>query len=165
MTGDLTSNSTDDEAVFADLGRQLADAVEMAVPVWVKQCVILRAGPDAAAATANAVTAAGHRGADDIGGALRELLALDLDQQWTNPLSIVRGAARYPTEILTELGVPPVPRDRFAAEQDPEDVYDLTPAAFADFGPDVHERGIMWGAAKAHLHLQRRKADRAAEAG
>lgn len=148
-----------DDAAFAHYGSLLADAVEAALPGWVEHAVGTRAGADVVAAHQAEITRAGQQAAAEIAGRLRELLALDLDQQWTNPLSIVRTAARFPTALLRSLGVPEVTRDQFAAQQDPDDVYDLTPAAFGDFGPEAHERGIMWGAAKAHLHLQRRRAE------
>ena len=35
----------------------------------------------------------------------------------------------------------------------PDDVYDLSPATFADVDPALHEPGLVWGAAKAHVHL------------
>ncbi len=155
-SGDTTSG---DEAAFAHYGSLLADAVEAALPAWVEDAVALRAGSGAVVANQVEIARAGQEAAAEVAGRLRELLVLDLDQQWTNPLTIVRTAARFPTAVLRSLGVPDVPRDQFAAKQDPDDVYDLTPAAFGDFGPEVHERGIMWGAAKAHLHLQRRRAE------
>jgi putative CocE/NonD family hydrolase len=41
----------------------------------------------------------------------------------------------------------------------PDDAYDLGPASFADIDPSLHEPGLMWGAAKAHVHLARRRAE------
>ena len=41
----------------------------------------------------------------------------------------------------------------------PDDVYDLAPASFADVDPALHEPGLVWGAAKAHVHLARRRRD------
>ncbi len=56
----------------------------------------------------------------------------------------------------------PLARDAFARRQDPDDVYDLMPASFADIDPALAEPGLVWGAAKAHVHLaRRRRADRA----
>ena len=40
----------------------------------------------------------------------------------------------------------------------PDDVYDLAPATFDDVSPDLHDPGLRWGAAKAHVHLKRRRA-------
>jgi hypothetical protein len=89
--------------------------------------------------------------------ALRDLLRADVDDQRTNPLAILRGAVRYPTGVLRAAGVPPVERDAHAVALFPEDDYDLSPAAFADLGPSVHEPGLRWGAAKAHVILRRRR--------
>jgi hypothetical protein len=49
-----------------------------------------------------------------------------------------------------------VERDDAEARLHPDDVYGLVPAAFADLGPEVHDAGLVWGAAKAHVHLRRR---------
>ena len=87
---------------------------------------------------------------------IRTLLSMDLDEQATNPLALLRSAVRYPTEVLAAHGVPPVDRDEFAVRAFPDDVYDLSPASFGDVHPDLHEPGLVWGAAKAHVHLQRR---------
>ncbi len=48
-------------------------------------------------------------------------------------------------------------RDAQSARFQPDDVYDLAPASFADLAPELHDLGISWGAAKAHVHLQRRR--------
>jgi hypothetical protein len=59
--------------------------------------------------------------------------------------------------VLVEAGVAPVRRDPHAERLFPDDVYDLAPAAFADLDPSVHEPGLVWGAAKAHVVLARRR--------
>lgn len=151
-----------DDDLFHRYGSDLASAVEAALPSWVRASVerFLPPGSPRAESAANLddeIDAAGRAAAADIGGRLRDLLALDLDDQWTNPLSILRTATGYPTRILAAHGIVPVERDRHAQRIHPDDVYDLTPGSFAEFGPEVHERGITWGAAKAHLHLQRRQ--------
>src|SRR6478736_4041229 len=71
----------------------------------------------------------------DIVPRLTELLARDVDDQTTNPLSILRDAVVHPTDALRALGVSPRPRDRFAVERFPDDDYDLSPASFADIDP------------------------------
>lgn len=142
----------DDEAALADFGRGLASAIREALPVWVERCVTDRAPTLAAEAQA-----AGRRAASEVGDAIAELLARDIADQTTNPLSILRGAVRYPAQVLAAAGVPRPERERFSAESFPDDHYDLTPASFADIDPSVHEPGLMWGAAKAHVHLRRRR--------
>ena len=151
-----------DDALFHRYGSDLASAVEAALPAWIRASVERYVPPGSldpeASATLDArIEKAGKAAVADIGSRLRDLLARDLDDQWTNPLSILRAASTYPTGILGGLGVAAVERDRHARRLHPDDLYDLTPGSFADFGPDVHELGITWGAAKAHLHLQRRR--------
>ena len=90
---------------------------------------------------------------------MHALLALDIDEQRTGPLALIRQAVPYPTEVLRAAGVPPVDRDEFAARQFPDDVYDLAPTSFGELDPDLQEVGLVWGAAKAHVHLSRRRAD------
>jgi hypothetical protein len=68
-----------------------------------------------------------------------------------NPLAIVREAVAHPTAVLARAGVPPVVRDEHAEQLFPDDAYDLTPGAFADLDPALHEPGLVWGAAKAHV--------------
>ncbi|MGH9277460.1 MAG: hypothetical protein ACRD12_05050, partial [Acidimicrobiales bacterium] len=91
----------------------------------------------------------------EVGAAVRTLLAADIDQQATTPLSLLRGAVRFPTRVLRDAGVPPVERDRVQAHLLPDDVYDLAPATFADLDPALTEPGIAWGAAKAYAHIHR----------
>ena len=88
---------------------------------------------------------------------MRGLLALDIDEQRTTPLSLLRGAVRYPTEVLRAAGVPRVVRDEAQERLFPDDDYDLAPASFADVSPDLADVGLAWGAAKAFTHLQRRR--------
>ena len=110
----------------------LADAIEAALPAWVERSVerVMRAwkgevdeGVRAAAA------AAGRQTAAEVGPQVRALLDTDIDAQQTTPLSLVRGAVRYPTAVLLAAGVPPVMRDEQQERLFPEDVYDLAPAS------------------------------------
>jgi hypothetical protein len=103
--------------------------------------------------------AAGDEAAAVVGPELRALLARDIDEQRTNPLAVVRRAVVYPTAVLRAAGVPAVVRDADAEARFPDDAYDLVPAAFADLDPALHEPGLVWGAAKAHVHLARRRAE------
>ncbi len=74
-------------------GRALADAISDALPGWVERSVRRRmedagrtADPDVMAAAADA----GKRAAEEVGAAVRRLLARDVDEQRTTPLSLVR---------------------------------------------------------------------------
>jgi hypothetical protein len=99
--------------------------------------------------------AVGRRASAEVGDELRRLLAADIDEQWTNPLAILRGAVRYPAEVLRRAGVPPIVRDEFDERHFPDDDYGLVPRAFADVDPSLADVGLAWGAAKAHAHLTR----------
>lgn len=143
-----------------EYGDELAGGIARAVPGWVVACVERRlvayrgVTDDAVLAKARR---AGHEAADDVGHAVRDLLGRDLDEQRTTPLALVRTAVRYPTAVLRDAGVPPVVRDPVAETQFPDDLYDLTPATFADLDPALHDIGLHWGAAKAFVHKARHR--------
>ena len=141
-------------------GTALADAIERALPGWVERSVIGRAtafhGRVDDGVRAEAV-AAGQRAGREVGREVRHLLTLDIDEQATTPLALLRAAVRYPTAVLRSAGVPPVVRDEQQERLFPDDDYDLAPANFAEVSPDLAEVGLVWGAAKAHTHLQRRR--------
>jgi hypothetical protein len=146
-----------------DHAAALADAIEDVLPGWVERSVatvLAQAGagpgdPVWAEARADAEEA-GRRAVAEVGGAVRALLSTDIDEQHTNPLSLLRQAVRYPTEVLRRAGVDPLPgRDDVKVRLFPDDVYDLSPATFADVDPRLTEPGLVWGAAKAYEHLRR----------
>jgi len=154
----------DDPGDAAALGRYadaLAEAVVAALPGWVERAVAQRyqawAGHAPEGRLLEHARDAGQRAVEDVGPRLRELLATDVDAQRNNPLTILRDAVRHPAGVLAAAGVPPVERDPQAARLFPDDDYDLSPAAFGDLHPSVHEPGIVWGAAKAHVILARRR--------
>jgi hypothetical protein len=160
MEAVATDTNSDDEEQFLEHGRELADALEVALPGWVERSVrrlIEASGAPVESAALDAARTAGAAAAADVGGRVRELLRLDVDVQVTNPLSLVREAVAYPTEVLRRAGVPAVPRDRFAEERFPHDIYDLAPASFADVDPSLVDVGIQWGAAKAFVHRARHR--------
>jgi hypothetical protein len=114
-------------------------------------------GAEVPADVLDAARAAGAQAHAALLPELRDLLATDVDAQRSNPLAVIRRGVPYATAVLQAAGVPPVRRDADAERLFPDDVYDLTPAAFADVGSSVHEPGIVWGAAKAHVILRRRR--------
>ena len=149
-----------DAAALARYAAALADGVEAALAGWVVGCVerilvayrgVVEPEEHEAAARAGAAAAA------EVGPEVRALLLTDIDAQRTSPLALVRDAVRYPTDVLEQAGVPPVERDPFDERQFPDDRYALAPATFADLDPALHEPGLTWGAAKAHIHLARRR--------
>jgi hypothetical protein len=152
----------DGASAVEEHGRALADAISAALPGWVERSVRRRledASRDPEADVLAAAADAGERAAAEVGQAVRTLLGADIDEQGTTPLSLLRGAVRYPTAVLRKAGVPPLARDEVQERLFPEDVYDLSPATFADVDPSLAEPGLVWGAAKAFTHLQRHKKD------
>jgi len=152
----------EDEERYRQLATELADAVEVALEPWVVRTIEARCSESGHVVddeVRQAAHDAGRRCRDEVGAAVRELLLTDPDDQRDSPLALLRGATRFATEVLRSAGVPPVERDEFSESSFPQDVYDLSPASFADVDPSLHEPGLMWGAAKAHIHLARRRAE------
>lgn len=150
-----------DEAALSEYARALSDAVPPALRRWVIRSIegvaagsgielddALRAESDAAA----------QRCATEIGAQVADLLSTDLDDQRGTPLDLLRSAVAHPTAVLIGVGCAPVERDEFDQRVFPDDIYGLTPASFADIDESLHEPGLYWGAAKAHVHLARRRA-------
>ena len=158
------ANASDDPADAAALhgyAQALLAAIVAAVPSWVERVVADRyvqwSGRPPPDAIRHGARSAGVEAVTALEPALRALLEADVDAQRTNPLAIVRSAVPFPTTVLREAGVPDVVRDEQATAMFPDDPYDLAPAAFADLDPSVHEPGLTWGAAKAHVVLRRRR--------
>jgi hypothetical protein len=154
---------SDDLAELRRHAAALADAVEAALPAWVLRCVTSRcvqAGVVVDDTVVGSAVVAGRACAAEYGPALRRVLCADPDDSPGSPLALLRGAVSYPGRVLESLGVPPVPRDEFAERAFPGDRWDLGPATWSDVEPTLGELGIVWGAARAHVHLSRRAADR-----
>ena len=151
-----------DEARFAELSRQLVEAVDAVLPEWIEGLVEVRvrewSGHVSAEVAAAALTA-GAAARDAVVPELRALLTTDIDAQRANPLAVLRGATRFAHAVLADLGVPAMPRDAFAEQSFPDDRYGLVPATWSDVDPSLHEIGITWGAAKAYVHKARRRAE------
>jgi hypothetical protein len=158
----MADTPDESEAALAVYAEQLADAVDEALPRWVERCVRRVADQqrfDLDDAAERRLAAAVDEVRNDGGQRIRTLLATDIDEQAGTPLALLRSLVRYPTEVLRAIGAVPVSRDEFQQRSFPEDVYDLSPASFADVDPALHEPGLAWGAAKAYVHLARRKAE------
>ncbi|MGI9600458.1 MAG: hypothetical protein ACR2QE_01130 [Acidimicrobiales bacterium] len=157
-----TPSLADDEATLARHADELVDGLRANLGAWVIRGVRKVADSqgialdDAAAQQAASAAAACTR---EVGDQVAELLGTDIDAQPTNPLQLIRAAVSYPTDVLASLGAEPVERDPFVARTFPDDVYDLAPATFADIDPSLHDPGLTWGAAKAHVHLRRRRTE------
>ena len=149
-----------DEIDIDQIGDELVVAAVAATPAWVRRSVgnVVTAQqleiPDNASAL---VDDAAERAVRYIERHLGALVHTDIDQQATTPLSIFRDAARFPVEVLHPLGATPVHRGDVSRWAFPNDPFAITPENLADVGPEVQTAGITWGAAKAGLHLERRR--------
>jgi hypothetical protein len=150
----------DPERALAEKATALAEAIDAAVGPWLIGAVHRVAAAqgleegDELGVEAEAM-AEGARA--EVVPRVRALLATDIDEQATTPLAILRDAVGSATELLRAHGAAPVERDDFAVHAFPEDVYGLVPAAFEDVAPELRDPGIEWGAAKAFVHLRRRR--------
>lgn len=159
--GTTQGPSAEEEAAFVRYGVELADAADAVLADWVERCVMGVLAAQGVSPDAAVLVDAAEAGAQAVAAVipeLRALLARDLEEQATGPLAILRVAVRYPTEVLDAAGARPAVRDEFAVRAFPGDVYALSPAAFADIDERLHDPGLRWGAAKAYLHLARRRA-------
>lgn len=162
--GDVGEAAGAAEQLLAAYAVALIDAADAALGPWVERSVARRwadwTGSEPGPALRDASVEAGREAATVVVGRLRELLEADVDAQRTGPLAVLRRAVVYPTAVLRAAGVPPVVRDEFAVRNFPDDDYDLSPATFADIDESLHEPGLVWGAAKAHVVLTRRRGRR-----
>lgn len=150
----MTTDDTSDDEKLAEYAGALLVGLRAHTYGWVERSMAVHLGSDGAAAAATSVMDDVRRSLD----AVAELLATDIDQQTSNPLAELRRLVAPMTAALSAAGAAPVARDVDAERLFPDDHFDLTPGAFSDIHPDLQEPGLAWGAAKAHVHLQRRRA-------
>lgn len=145
----------DDEMRLAEIAADVLARVRVAAPIW------LRARAVALCAASGAATEGVDAAVDDtlalLEPEIERILLADPDAGAGSPLAAIRASIRPLTDHLHSIGVPPVIRDAFAMENFRDDLYDFGPAAFADIHESLHEPGLMWGAARAHVHLRRRR--------
>jgi hypothetical protein len=158
----VTGTDDDPEAALAGFAAELARGVDAHLAGWVVRCVETRMAQWSGTvpeAVRDAAARAGEEARVEVAPQVAEALTLDIDDQPIPPLSVLRSAVVYPTGVLAAAGVPHVVRDEIDVRLFPEDVYGLAPATFADVHPSLHEPGLSWGAAKAFVHLARRRAE------
>lgn len=142
--------------------QRLLDVIVAAVPTWIDESVrklVRRHSGVVSEDVAANIVLAGKEAQQFVTVHLTDLLATDVDAQSSNPLQILRDAARFPTRVLQEAGVPAPQRDHFDEQINPDDVYGLGPYTWRDLGEDAHDAGIEWGAWKAATVLSRRRAE------
>jgi hypothetical protein len=141
-----------------EYSQALYESVTAAVPGWIERSalrVLSDGGMEPTGDVMAKISAAGLQAQAEVGGELKALLAADIDEQPTTPLTVVRKAIRHATGVLAAAGMPPVDRDESQRRLFPDDIYDLTPATFGDVDPGLTEPALIWGAHKAMAHVQR----------
>lgn len=151
----------DDEAELARIARRLEQELLAAVPGWVARSVADAAGSSYDRQPAGEREADVAKTAHDVGlivaPQLRRVFDADVDAGAGNPLAVLRDGVGPMTELLARWAVEPNPRDPFHVDRFPADPYQLGPANFADVHGELHDLGLRWGAARAHVHLRRRR--------
>ena len=151
------SSLVDDEAQLADFAAALADRVDAALSGWVRRSLAAAAAAGGVAVVDEDVAAVVSQTRNIVMPELRRVLSADVDAGAGNPLAAVRAGVEPMTEQLATWGAARPPRDDFLERQFPGAPYQLGPAAFSDVDPSLHEPGLVWGAARAHVHLRRRR--------
>lgn len=150
-----STEASSDDAKLAQYAEALRAGLVTHTGTWVEAIVGARVAPDRLQPI---VTALGSE-IDRVLTEVAELLDTDIDGQRANPLALMRSLVPPITRALRDERVPVVTRDPDATRLFPDDVFDLTPGAFTDIHPELHLPGLSWGAAKAHVHIQRRRAE------
>jgi hypothetical protein len=140
------------EDVYAEASRALIAAVQVELGPWIERRV-LELAPDQVSGAARAA----QQAQVEVLEGLAVLVETDIDAQRGTPLQLVRRSTRFATAVLRDAGVAPVHRDAWQREAEPDDLYGLEPATWADLGPASAEAGLIWGAAKAMVHLERHR--------
>lgn len=137
----------------------LLETARRVAPAWLRSTTLAAADRGGVALDANdpELDRVVHDAAAELVAELVTLLAADVDEQRTNPLSLFRSAVAPMTDLLRRRGVRPPPVDRFAADHFPDDPFLLGPATWSDVDPELHEPGLLWGAWKAMTVLRRRR--------
>ncbi|MEM8708015.1 MAG: hypothetical protein AAGE98_16240 [Actinomycetota bacterium] len=157
MDADSEPTLADDEARLTSFASGLADGVDLHLAGWVERSLVVAAAAGGVAVVSDVVPGVVERTRAAAMPELRRVLDADVDAGAGSPLAALRGAVGPMTEALDTWGAARPPRDEFLERQFPGDPYQLGPAAFSDIHPDLHEPGLVWGAARAHVHLRRRR--------
>lgn len=146
--------------MLREVSDELATAMTERIPSWVERAVRERAMAAGVTVDETARARIAHVGdelARSLADPLRAVLTADVDAGAGTPLATVRAEIAPVTAILDDLGVRRSRRDDFSTRHFPLDHHDLGPASFADIDESLLEPGLRWGAARAHVHLRRRR--------
>ncbi|MEM9466294.1 MAG: hypothetical protein AAGA90_13040 [Actinomycetota bacterium] len=147
----------EDEARLAAFAATLGDQIDAALEGWVQRSLTVAAAVGGVQVVPDDVPDVVAKTRLVVMPELRRVLEADVDAGAGSPLAALRAGVGPMTERLGAWGAARPPRDEFLDRQFPGDPYQLGPAAFSDIAPELHEPGLVWGAARAHVHLRRRR--------
>ncbi len=141
-----------EEEKFTQYGQVLCAAISEAIRPWLNSQVLSRVKM-----LDDELDEAMEHAAVRVEKSIAELAAADVDAPLSGPLERIRQGVEPLNAVLDQRGVEPPRRNAMDQQMRPDDRHELGPMTFRDLGDAVHDAGIGWGAAKAHLHLQRRR--------
>jgi hypothetical protein len=156
----MESSLEQDETRLIELSIALADQLVGALPGWLvgAACALAeKAGRTFGDDETDELRRAAAVTVDDLAPRLRRVLTADVDAGLGSPLAVLRTGTDGFASVLAGLGLVPAERDEFERRHFPDDLYGLGPATFADIDASLHIPGLEWGAARAHVHLRRRR--------
>ena len=137
-----------DEVDIDELSDKLRRCIVAAVPGWMTRMSAAVLGSQSIALRADEIAHMADEARQFVDLRLSELFAADVDQQRTTPLSILRDSVRYPNALLATQGATAFAAAGGSHFSQSEDPFHLMPASLADFGDEVHQAGLLWGAGK-----------------
>ena len=160
MAGDgqpdeASAKEAPDDAV--DPPAELLAAAAAAVPGWLGRAVeaACRDGGVDTSAIREDLDRIVVDGSQRLLSELGVLLATDVDEQRSTPLTVCRDVGAAAAAELVRLGAEPP--GALPLGVPPAEAFGLAPASWADIDPSLHEPGITWGAWKAMTVLRRRR--------
>jgi hypothetical protein len=140
---------------MAEGAERIVDGVDRLAAAWVVGAVTRivdawgRLTPEVRAATIDAARVAGEAARTRVVDELRALFALDVADQRTTPLAVVRTLQREATDVLRAADIPAVERDEFDSRAFPDDMYGIVPLSIAELGDDELGGALLaWGLGK-----------------
>ena len=140
---------------MAEGAERIVDGVDRLAAAWVVAAVTRivdawgRLTPEVRAATIDAARVAGEAARTRVVEELRALVALDVADQRTTPLAVVRTLQREATDVLRAADIPAVERDEFDSRAFPDDMYGIVPLGIGELGDDELGGALLaWGLGK-----------------
>ena len=152
----MADSLADDERTLAAHAATLGSAIDANLDAWVERVIVDRV-PMLTPALRDEIGVVTGGVRSIVAGPLRDALEADVDDRRGSPLDALRSGIGPITALLERQGVPTPQRDEMDVRIFPDDHYGVAPANFADIDPSLQEPGIVWGAARAHVHLRRRR--------